>query len=425
MGVEKTLVLGRGASGRAVASYLRSLNEAVDSFAESDGDWPGAAGLLNAGYREAVISPGFRADHPWRHDLARAGIPSIGECGWAAARWNGLLYGVTGTNGKSTITRFWAEALRGLDWIAVEGGNLGDPLTSFLRFGRRVLAEAPRRELAAVCEISSFQAHDWGQAPLDGVLWSNFDGDHLDWHGSMQEYFRAKRVLLERVDSDGFALVGPTVAEWSRRLRLPLPPATRVVGYDLRPRLEPPPDSALGQAFFRENFDMVAAAWEWLGHDPNVLIEAARRFILAPHRISPVARRGALKIINDSKATNFHAALAALRTADGPVWWIGGGSDKGVPLEDFAKEVGARIKGAFLIGETAPALADLLSAKVAVVHVCNDIEAAVQAALAAAGDSGTLLLSPGFASFDQFSGYAERGQRFCQAVFSSLSSPSP
>ena len=164
----------------------------------------------------------------------------------------------------------------------------------------------------------------------------------------------------------------------------------------------------------------IALVWAQLGLPLEALEEAANHFRLAPHRLTQVEQWGGVQFWNDSKATNFSAALGALNALDGAIYWIGGGQSKGGDIEAFAKSVSTEVETAFLYGEVAESLAASMTkagCRVEVFsHFTDAVVAASQAALAAA--PAVVLLSPGFASFDQFASYSERGESFISTVLS-------
>ncbi len=143
--------------------------------------------------------------HPWRVLAEGSGRPCYSELGFAALHWRGKLLGVTGTNGKTTITSLLCNALEAAGQSAVEAGNIGTALSDC------VLGDANHEEATAVCEISSFQAELPLGLQLDGLIWSNFAEDHLDRYGSMAEYFAAKAQLLTCLRADAPSVLGTDV----------------------------------------------------------------------------------------------------------------------------------------------------------------------------------------------------------------------
>lgn len=410
---QRVAVFGAGVSGQAARSLALRLGMEVCLFDEGGrGDASDfTAGSLD-GFDAFIFSPGFSSAHPWRVLAEGSGQPSYSELGFAALHWRGRLLGVTGTNGKTTITSLLCNALTATGLTAVEAGNIGTPLSDC------VLNDANREEAIAVCEISSFQAELPRGLLLDGLIWSNFAEDHLDRYDSMAEYFAAKAKLLACLRSDAPSVLGADVAAFDLQV-------TEVRGSIVVDEDSGFVDQLAADSPFRispqgTNLALVEALWQALDLPVEVLLGSANAFQLAAHRLSPVDAWGGVIFWNDSKATNFHAALAAIDALDEPIYWIGGGSGKGGDFDAFARAIAPKIEAAFLYGEVAEALAGSLNSvhSQVEIHVNFDeaVEAATHAALANA--PSVVLLSPGFASFDQFSGYAARGKTFISTVFS-------
>ncbi len=360
-----------------------------------------------------VFSPGFTADHPWRELAEASDLPCMSEIAFASNYWQGQIIGITGTNGKTTLTVLIEKALRLSGHVSVAAGNIGYP------FSDAALSESNQAGAYAIVEISSFQAELPGRMQLDALLWTNFAEDHLDRYRSMAGYFRAKAQLFDCLKSDGICVVGTQVVYWMASFRKKFDSCT--IAYedaDLVSHLVP--DSVFRRFPYSENFSVASELWWLLGNSSESLIEAANEFALAPYRLSVVAEFDGVRFWNDSKATNFHATLAALESVGGPIVWIGGGCVKGGDVESFAHEVAGHIEVAILYGEVAERLADALAGSLESVHVHDRFKDAVMIAvqLAAGIPNANVLLSPGFSSFDQFSSYEERGKKFTDMVLS-------
>ncbi|EIQ00080.1 UDP-N-acetylmuramoylalanine-D-glutamate ligase [Opitutaceae bacterium TAV1] len=408
-----------------------------------------------AAHRLVIFSPGFPPGHPWLAAARAAGCTCLGELDFASLFWRGPLVAITGTNGKTTLTEFLTHALRSVGLDATAAGNIGMPLA-------HLVAErgGGGPDSVAVCEVSSFQAETMRHFRADAALWTNFAEDHLERHPTIEEYFHAKWRLFERTIG-GHVYAGTSVQAWADRLGQTLPADARVATEDQ------PGDILLRGTPFadypqRENFLLASAWWRGAGHREGALYAAARTFTLADHRLQkiatttpqppatavqgsgsgvpssgsgnaapadnsrpetpniepqpPQAAAAPVSWWNDSKATNFHATEAALRSFTAPVILILGGKPKGGDIPAFVRRIAPRVRHALLIGETAPVLA-AAAREAGLAHtVSATLERAVTdaARLAAPGDH--VLLSPGFASFDQFRGYADRGLRFRQFV---------
>jgi len=362
-------------------------------------------------FERFIFSPGFAAGHPWRVLAEQSGKLVQSELSFAAEYWQGQLIGVTGTNGKTTLTRLLAEALQRSGQDAVAAGNIGRPLSDV------VLRNDGAESACAVCEISSFQAELVKGLELDGLLWTNFAEDHLDRYPTMADYFMAKANLLDCLKPDGICVIGPQVVPWLERFKRPFDRAA--VSPDVSPLLSRlPSTAALCRPPYSENFSLAAEYWRLSQLPEEPMLEAAAEFTLAPHRLSVVAAKDGVTYWNDSKSTNFHSALAAFEAMDGPIVWIGGGQLKGGDLEAFASKVSERVDVAVLYGEAAPSLAKALEGKLPNVRKVALFEEAVRVASESAYElrPASVLLSPAFSSFDQFQSYEMRGKSFISLV---------
>ncbi|HAV14675.1 MAG TPA: UDP-N-acetylmuramoyl-L-alanine--D-glutamate ligase [Opitutae bacterium] len=411
---QKIAILGAGISGQAARRLAESRGDVATVFDQSgNGDEDTFSASSLDAFDCVVVSPGFGKAHPWRRTAERSNTPCFGELGYAARFWQGKIIAVTGTNGKSTLTKFLTQALHAAGRQAVATGNIGYPLSD------AVLSNVNGVESFAILEVSSFQAEMPFGLKLDGLIWTNFAEDHLDRYETMAEYFSAKANLFNCLGQDGICVLNPQVSYWMNLMNCPFNACS--IAYE-DPLLE---DQLSDQSPFKhfpqsENFFLLAELW-WMFELPEAaLIETANSFELAPHRLRCEANYEGVAFWNDSKATNFHATLAALTALESPVYWIGGGQIKGGDIEAFAREVAARVTAAFVYGETGRRLvAEFEKTKRSVTHH-EKFEDAVRAAAAAAkGIQGAnVLLSPGFSSFDQFSSYEERGKCFISTVLS-------
>jgi len=401
-------VFGGGVSGRGVVALAGWLGAAAKVFDQADGvEFRAADAALHP---LVVFSPGFAPTHPWLTTARAAGCVCLNELDFASLFWRGSVVAVTGTNGKTTLVEFLVHALGDIGLDAVATGNIGRSFCQLV-----VDRDGGARETTAVCEVSSFQAETLRHFRADSVLWTNFAEDHLERHGSMDTYFLAKWRLFERAIG-GHVYAGSSVHRYAERVGQPLPAEALVETEDQ------PGDVLLqGTAFAdypqRENF-LLADAW-WRGRNlrEGALYAAAHTFRLADHRLQKVAVTApGVTWWNDSKATNFHAVEAALGAFREPVHLIVGGKSKGGDVGAFVQLIAPRVRHALLIGETRNVLA-LFCAQAGVAYtLCETLSAAVAAAAIQAQAGDNVVLSPGFASFDQFSGYAERGTRFVQLV---------
>ncbi|MEY4000628.1 MAG: hypothetical protein RLZZ626_983 [Actinomycetota bacterium] len=401
-----------------------------------------------------VTSPGVRPEHDLLVWASSEGVPVWVDIDLAwrlrdktdrVAEW----FCVTGTNGKTTTVQLLESMLNAGGLRAAACGNIGTPILDVLR--------DPIGFDAIVVELSSFQLHYLGEIEPHSSAVLNIAEDHLDWHGSMEAYSAAKGKVYQNVKHacvynaadiatermvenadvrDGARAIGFTVGV----------PAISMVGYaeDVlcdRAFLENRQNEALELARFEDLTDIgvltphllanVAAASALAraaGIEPEAIRNALNNFRLDAHRIELVAEANGVTWIDDSKATNPHAAAASLNSFDSVVWVVGG-LLKGVDITPLVEKYAGRLRAAVVIGaDRAPVLAALAAAapNVPVTEISVDDKLAVMPAVVAAAASyahegDTVLLAPSSASMDQFADYADRGNKFAQAVRSHLS----
>jgi UDP-N-acetylmuramoylalanine--D-glutamate ligase len=426
--------VGLGASGRAAARVLAEegaavvVTEARPRQALGDlGELEALGVRVEAGGHEprhlegrdlVVTSPGVPEHAPVLAWARQRGLPVWSELELGARLCRAPYVAVTGTNGKTTTTGLLARCMRAAGLDAVACGNIGHPFSLAAREGREALA----------VETSSFQLRFHERlAPRVSVL-LNLAPDHLDWHGSFEAYAEAKaRVFVNQRGDD--VHVGnrddPVAAAVSRRaacrvvwFRLDAP-GDGEVGYlgeelvarlDGEVRLGPPAGPGVG---FRADAAAAAAAGLAFGLPPEAVRAGLAEAPALRHRGEVVAEVGGVRFVDDSKATNPHAALAALEGRTGVVL-IAGGLAKGVDLSPLAAAA-SRLRGVVAIGQAADELVALFEPLVPT-RKAGSMDEAVRTAAELAGGRGTVLLAPACASQDMFADYAERGDRFALAA---------
>ncbi len=453
------LVAGARVTGRAILAALTPLGaratltddsaSALTTYAQSGVAVIDAANAAEriADYDLVVTSPGLPPTAPVLAAAAAAGVPIWGDVELAWRLDNSGRYGpprrwlvVTGTNGKTTTTSMLHAMLVAAGRRALLCGNIGDPVLDIL--------DRPA-ELLAV-ELSSFQLH-WAPSlrPEAGVV-LNVAEDHLDWHGTMDAYARDKaRVLDGRVAVVG--LDDPVAAGLLSAAAAPVRVGFRLgepARGELGVRGGVLVDNAFGEQLGLAEaasipvagpvgvLDAPAAASLARAVDvpPDAVAEALAGFRVGRHRAEVVGVVDGVTYVDDSKATNPHAAQASI-TAYPRVVWIAGGLLKGASVDELAATVANRLVGAGLIGRDRALLRDALSRHapdVPVVELVTGEDSGVQGAIedsvtrlmtavvdaarGLAGPGDTVLLAPAGASFDQFSGYGQRGDAFASAV---------
>lgn len=410
-------VLGAGVSGQGVQALLGTVGATGVIYDEqAEGARRGFTAAEAAQHGLMVFSPGFAPGHAWLATARAAGCVCLGELDFASLFWRGELVAITGTNGKTTLTEFLTHALNAAGRRAQATGNVGYPLSRLVveQSGGMAATVGASAPVIAVCEVSSFQAETLQHLRPAAMLWTNFAEDHLERHPGMAAYFAAKWRLLERT-APGAVFVGSSVQRYAAESgnTLPAPACIATEGQQADARLAGSVFAGYPQF---ENFLLAAAWWRHAGLPAGALFAAARSFRLGEHRLTRVGEKRGVTFWNDSKATNFHAVEAALATFAAPVLWIGGGRAKGGDLAAFVRRIARRIRHAFLIGETTPVLVPACRDAQVPVSACRSLEEAVHSAFARASAGDHVLLSPGFASFDMFRGYDDRGRQFACLV---------
>ncbi|WEK38638.1 MAG: UDP-N-acetylmuramoyl-L-alanine--D-glutamate ligase [Candidatus Brevundimonas colombiensis] len=395
-----------------------------------------------SGFSALVLSPGAPLTHPkphWTVERAhQAGVPVIGDVELfaraLAARpkdQRPRVVAITGTNGKSTTTALIGWVLKSAGLTVHVGGNIG--------IGVLALPE-PTPDAVYVIEISSYQLDLTTSFAPDVAILTNISPDHLDRHGGMEGYVAAKRRIFAHQAPDAVALIGVD-EDWGRGIAsqlsqrviavstIPSPP--RGEGYvaqagalwkDGEHIADLTPARSLPGRHNAQNAAFAYAAARALGVSHAAAVKGLLTFPGLAHRMETVARVGAVRFVNDSKATNADAARQALSSYPS-VFWIAGGVPKAGGIDDLA-DLFPRVSKAYLIGQAADAFAATLGAAPHVIS--QTLDAAVVAAAAdaaAAGGEQVVLLSPACASFDQFADFEARGEAFRAAVQTLASTP--
>ena len=357
-------------------------------------------------YGLCIFSPGFPPEHPWRQQAQKANVLSITELDFAASCFPNSVIAVTGTNGKTSVTEMIAQLLHRCGKEVLSVGNNG-----------RVLSDAVADETLSpqgiyVCEISSFQAQFLRFLHPTYTLWTNFAPDHLNYHGDLRGYFRAKYHLLTLTKETCFC--GNTLKETFQTFGVPNSDLSIVF---VQPAGAPPNWLSHFPLRFsqgqRENFTLVRAFAQRLRIDDEMIRHTLEDFQQPPHRLHCCRRIGSTSFWNDSKGTNLHAVRSALESLkDLPnVWWILGGGDKGEDLDGFIQTINRYpVQTVCLVGETGRAFehcASKFKANVIPAETLPNVFARLPL-----DRPFTLVLSPGFTSWDQFASFKERGDLF-------------
>ncbi len=422
------LVVGLGRSGRAVAELLREHGRVVaydadpalagaDELASGVEVHLGGDGReLVAGVHTVVKSPGVPRNAPVVVEALRSGRTVIGELELAWRLLPNECWAVTGTNGKTTTVELLAAILRAAGREAVTAGNVGRPLAALVgRVGR---------EATLVVEASSFQIEDALAFRPDCALLLNLGVDHLDRHGTVAAYHRAKLRLFEHQGPSAVAVAPVGVAIPGGGRRVAFGPAGSGAELEFSEEgLRWHGELVVARSGIRlrgrhnlENAAGAAAAALACGVPAESLVAALGSFQGVPHRLEEVARIGGVLFVNDSKATNVESTVRALESfPDGGLHLIAGGRPKGGGFRALRPLVAERCRAVYAVGEASEELVRDLGDCVAVER-CGTLERAVERALARARPGETILLSPACASFDQFRDFEARGERFKELV---------
>ena len=424
-------IMGGGVSGVGVCALLATLGAASVIY---DDKGIAFTEKLARSHRLVVFSPGFQLEHPWLALARAAGCECRGELDFSSTFWRGSIVAITGTNGKTTLTEFLTHALKASGRRAYSTGNVGYSFAQLV-----AETEGGTEECIAICEVSSFQAETLQTFRADATIWTNFAEDHLERHPGLESYFGAKWNLVTRTrESAGrrrsdtsrtelgrtpALFFGSSVQRYAVKFDRPLPMGS---GVDTENQ---PADEKLVSTVFtdypqRENFLLAAAWWRSGGLALDELYQAARTLTMGRHRLAKIAVKAGVTYWNDSKATNFHAVEAALTRFEQPVILLAGGKAKGGDLAGFVHRIAPRVKHAILIGETSAQLAFQFSAARVGHTSCLILDDAVSRAAELAQTGDNVLLSPGFASFDMFRGYTDRGDQFEKLVRELAPTPS-
>jgi UDP-N-acetylmuramoylalanine--D-glutamate ligase len=444
---QRFLVLGAGVTGSAVARSLRKRGGIVTIADDNakDAVKPDSIDLEN--FDSVVISPGWRQDHPLVVKALSSTLNILNEIDLAwqirseiapTQKWLAL----TGTNGKTTTVEMTAKILQTAGLHAVACGNVGDTVID------AVDREEPFDYL--VLELSSFQLHWAKRAEFVSAAILNIADDHLDWHGDFDAYADAKFSILDRsnvavLNSDDGEVVKRSQRFEGRKVFFSLDtPAPGEIGVvenllvdrafvadaqqasmiceltDIKPTVPHNVSNALAAAGLARS----------IGITYEVIQKALQEFRPGRHRIETVFESDSIAWVDDSKATNPHAAAASLMSHLSVVW-IAGGLAKGADMNSMIQRCKGRIKAAILIGADRQLIADALTQHAPevpqiVVDAPSDyirggesnsfMEAVVTSALTHATAGDTVLMAPACASMDQFISYADRGNRFAAAV---------
>lgn len=432
------VVVGIGTTGLSVARHLAQLGE---RFVMLDTrQQPPCLGQLKVelpevpvflgeleldsfdGADEVILSPGLSRQNPTIQAVLRSGIPVVNDIELFARAANAPIVAITGSNGKSTVTTLVGEMCHAAGVAVGVGGNLGIP----------ALALLDERNALYVLELSSFQLESVSGLNAEVATVLNISPDHMDRYASMLDYHQAKhrifegarQVVVNREDKLSMPLVSDTVKQWSFGLNRPdfggfgllEHEGEPWLAYQFKP-LMPESGLAIKGRHNTSNALAALALGSAVGLPMTDMLQVLRQFSGLPHRCHTVKNLGGVTYINDSKATNVGAALAAIEglSGDQNLILLAGGQAKGQDFTPLAKALAGSVKQLILIGDDAALIADVVGVSIPTVYATT-MTAAVEVAHQAAETGDIVLLSPACASFDMFSGFEDRGNQFVAAV---------
>jgi len=442
---KKVLVVGLGKSGLAAALFLRRRGAQVTvsdvrSAEALAKDIPalleegimveaGGHGLLTFRRQDLiVVSPGVPLDTPELAQVRAFGLPVIGELELASRFLKGKILAITGSNGKTTTTALAGAILEEAGLRTLVGGNIGVPVVS--------LIEESTDETWSVLEVSSFQLETTEKFHPNIAVILNITPDHLDRHGSFENYALAKeRIFAAQVAGDHVVLNADNVRAAAAATRsvakvhwfsLEHPVAEGAWAEDgfirFRPAKDSPAETVMPLSGIPlkgehnvENVLAAVCAARLAGAAPEAIRSAIEKFRAVEHRLEFVATINGVEFYNDSKATNVDATARALAAFPSGVHLILGGKDKNSDYTVLSGLLRARARAIYTIGSAAAKIETHLRGGVSI-HSCETLEKAVNAAAAAAHPGEVVLLAPACSSFDQFENYEHRGRVFKELV---------
>jgi UDP-N-acetylmuramoylalanine--D-glutamate ligase len=429
------LVIGLGISGKSSAKFLLNQGAIVYAYDKNDSvvnsDEILAIQKLGIILVKAdfdislcslvVVSPGVPVTDILYAKAITKGIETIGELELGLRCIKNRCVGITGTNGKTTVTLLTEHVLNYAKINAIAVGNVGKPLTSYLLDG-------PQSEDVLIIELSSFQIETLSAKVFDVAVLLNITPDHLDRYLSMEDYAKQK-VLLSRclkkkkpfyVNEKCFQNFQRIFEGVDYKLFGTSPAAslkTDLESVYLNENIEYKLPCSL-RGFYTHEVENLMAAYaiaKEFGLSPEQFLEAFATFKKPPHRIEFVREVNLIKYYDDSKGTNIDAVIQAVTSIQTPLYLIAGGVDKGSSYEPWKRVFNNKVKGVFAIGQAARKISTDLAPEIDV-KIVETLQEAVIKATEMATPGSSILLSPGCSSFDMFKDYKERGNAFKKIV---------
>jgi UDP-N-acetylmuramoylalanine--D-glutamate ligase len=414
----RALVIGLGISGVSAAKFLLNTGAQVVGVDRLPKDIAGIEVLLDTApidvseFDLVVTSPGVPPSHPLIAAAINLGIETIGEAELALRYLPGYKLGITGTNGKTTVTLLTTHILNAMGIKAKAVGNVGDPLTSQVDGSTEVY----------VVELSSYQLETMTSRVLDRAIILNITPDHLDRYSSMEAYAEAKYRIRDCLKLNGELFLheslNPSFGGYQK------------YGFSSDCNLQSDGEKLLYQKIIecylpKEYRDKLshdvlnfmasyALCREWIVSSER-LNDAVASFKKPAHRIQFVRTLDGVSYYDDSKGTNIDAVLCAVDSLPPGIILIAGGVDKGAAYTPWIERFKGRVEKIYAIGQAANKMAEQLGTDFPV-EIHTSLEGAVQSARISAKPGNLVLLSPGCSSFDMFRDYKHRGETFIKIV---------
>lgn len=396
---KKVVVLGMGVSGRSALSFLERRGAEVTGV---DGEQE----VSLAGVDLLIVSPGVPPVHPLYVEGRRLGIQIMGEAELGLRHLDVPVLGITGTNGKTTVTFLVEHVLQSVGIKAKALGNSGIPLTTEGKWE------------VVVAELSSFQLETMTAPCLDAACILNVSEDHLDRHGSMEEYLQVKGKIGSCLKKGGRLIVGEALKEhFSEAEIVGCTPESDVWSDGCSVFVKEKVAFILPKRYrgkVTHEVENILAAFSLcseLGVDYQEFAKSVETFEKPPHRLQLVREVANVRYYNDSKGTNPAATISAVSSFEEKILLIAGGVGKGASFVGWAKFFQGKVLHVFAIGVTAETIKRELSPRIPVT-LCKNLSEAVLIAREMAMPKEVILFSPGCASFDQFQNYIQRGDTF-------------
>jgi UDP-N-acetylmuramoylalanine--D-glutamate ligase len=410
----KIIVVGEGITGASVANFLQAQDlpfSIVDSRnnAFTFETFKGATHL--------IVSPGVALSEPTISEALNSGAKLVSDIDLFAAVVNVPIIGITGANGKSTVTTMLGDMARACGKNVGVGGNLGKPALDLLD---------PKADLY-VLELSSFQLERSHILNASAATVLNISADHLDRHDDLENYAQAKQVIFS---GDGVMVLNlddemvVKMRDESRKT-LTFSIKQKADFYLANNNLMHSENVLMSLADFplegKHNAANALAAFALssaIGLDLGACANALRHFKALHHRMEKVSTKNGINWVNDSKATNIGACIAALEGYDEKVILVAGGEGKGQDMNELAPVIQAKAKAVILIGKDAPQIEAAINqlSEIVPTYYAQDMQEVVAIASHVAKSGDTVLLSPACASLDQYKNYQDRGNQFAAAI---------